>query len=270
MTAFRSSVLLFVTALLLAVPAQAQEYKETFNDALETAKAGDYATARAIAVDAATGADGAGDAETARRARYLASQLDNRLGNAALRADDNSGALAHFNNGVAIFPDYIKNQYGAGLALKRLGRMDDALEQWSGITDNTQDRETARTAANAIRDHFYHQASSAVSKSNPTPSDGDRALAALDASVDFVEPNDKFYLYTAIARLAKGENEASIAAADQALALHRGSRADAAAIHFTRGEALLRTGNVEDAKAAFENSRFGSYRQSAEHYLSTL
>ncbi len=270
MNALCRTSLLLASLMLLAVPAQAQEYKETFNVAREAALAQDYAKARPLFAEAASGADAASDVDVARKSRFAAAQMDNRLGNAAIKAGEAAAALGHYENGVAIYPAYIKNQYGQGLALKKLGRMDEALEAWKGILENTQDRKTSLAAANAIREHFNYQASSAVSRRNPSASDGDRALAALEHSRQYVEPDADYYYYVAVAQLAKNNNAEVIAAADQALALHRGSRTDAAKIHFVKGEAQVRIGDTDGARDSFQNSLYGSYKPSAEHYLSTL
>ena len=270
MKALRKSVLLLVSLLIVAASADAQEYKEEYNSGMAAANAKDYPTARAHFATAAQGAAAADDAEVERQASYVAAQLDNRMGNAALRAENFDDALKHFQNGVAIFPSYIKNHYGQGLALKKLGRVDEALTTWQGILDNTQDRQTVNAAEKAIRDHFNYQASSAVGKSNPSATDGDRALAALEQSLQYVDPDADYYYYVAVAQYAKGNNEAAITAADQALALHRGSRVDAAKIHYVKGEAQVRIGDVAGARTSFTNASFGSYRASAEHYLESL
>ena len=204
------------------------------------------------------------------RDRYIVAQIDNRRGNAALKAEKAADALEHYSNGATIFPEYIKNHYGKGLALKKLGRIEEALDVWKGILDNTQDRRTAPAATNAIRDHFNYQASSAVSRSSPSASDADRALAALARSTEYVDPNSDYYYYYSVAQLAKGNNAESVSAANQALALHNGSRTDKAKIYYTMGEAYLRMSDTENAKAAFQNAAYGSYKPSAEHYLSTL
>ena len=168
-----------------------------------------------------------------------------------------------------MYPDYIKNKYGEGLALKKLGRMDEALVIWQGVS-KSNDRKTARTAAQAIRDHFYFQASSAVSKSNASAADADRAVAALRASEEYLEPDADYYYYTAVAHNIKGDRNAAITNANKALEMHKGSKADKAKIYFVKGEALMNSGDTEGAKAAFANAAYGSYRQSAEHYISTL
>ena len=68
----------------------------------------------------------------------------------------------------------------------------------------------------------------------------------------------------------KGNQGACITNANKALELHKGSKADKAKIYFVKGEALMYSGDTEGAKVAFANATYGTYRQSAEHYLTTL
>ncbi len=259
----------FLIAGVSATPALAQEYKEAYNAALEAANAKNYPVARSKFAEAATGAQAAGDTEIAKKSKYIAAQIDYKFGNAALKADNFDQALTHYKNGQAMYPDYVKNRYGEGLALKKLGRMDEALTVWQEVAKST-DRKTARSASTAIRDHFYFQASSAVSKTNATAADADRAFAALEASKEYLEPDADYYYYTAVAHNIKGNYGACATSANKALEMHKGTRADKAKIYFVKGEALMYSGNTEGAKAAFQNATYGSYKASAEHYLTTL
>ncbi len=260
----------FLMAGMSASSALAQkDYKKVYNDALTAAKAKNYAQARGLFAEAAPLAQNAGDAEIAKKSKYVAAQIDYKLGNAAIKAENYDQALTHYKAGTAMYPDYVKNKYGEGLALKKLGRIDEALTVWKGVAEGPE-RQTARTAAKAIRDHFYYQASSAVSKNNATASDADRAVAALKASEEYLEPDADYYYYTAVAHNIKGNTGACITAANKALDMHRGSKTDKAKIYFVKGEALMYSGDTEGAKAAFANAAYGSYRQSAQHYLDTL
>ena len=273
MNSLRTSVLgLALVAMVVALvsPVQGQPYKETFNEGLEAAKAANLPEARSKFLEASTGAQEADDAETLRKANYYVAQINSRLGNSALKDGNFENALYLFQEGLEKYPDFIRNQYGAGQALKRLGRMDEALDAWKLAADAQGDRKTSLAAENAIRDHFIYQASSSVSKSNAMRADADRALTALEEMLTYVEADADYHYYRAVSLYIIGQYGDAVAAADQALAMHNGSRADAAKIHFTRGEALVGTGDREAAKEAFTNAAFGSYRASAEHYLSTL
>ena len=263
----------FLLAGMNATSALAQDdgqaYKRSYNAALEAYKANNYAQARAKFAEASTLAQGAGDSEIAKKSKYAAAQLDYKLGNTALKGENFDQALKHYQAGTAMYPDYAKNKYGEGLALKKLGRIDEALTTWKGLIGNN-DRQVDRTTKKAIRDHFYFQASSAVSKNNASAADADRAMAALNASEQYLEPDADYYYYTAVAHNIKGNTGACITAANKALDMHRGSKSDKAKIYFIKGEALMYSGDTEAAKAAFANATYGSYRQSAQHYLDTL
>ncbi len=265
---------LVLTVLLAgsALPSVAQEYKEAFNAGLEAAKdPNSFATARDKFAQAVEGAVEASDNDVAQRARYYAAQIDYKMGNTAFKAEDFESALTHYSSGAEIYPAYVKNLYGQGLALKKLGRMDEALEAWTKVTADTRDRRTALAALSAIRDHFYYQASSAVSKRAVVAADADRALTALSELTNYIEtPDADYYYYTAVAHQIKGAFAESLTAADQALELHNGSRTDKAKIYFVKGEVLVALGNTDAAKTAFQNAAFGSYKPSAEHYLETL
>lgn len=273
MDRFRNSVfgLAAVVLLLTAYPAAAQEeYKVAYNEGLEAARASDLEGARAKFLTAVEGAKAADDEDILRKSSYNIAQINNRLGNAALKGENAEGALNYFSEGLELYPDYIRNKYGAGLALKRLDRMDEALVLWKETAEAAGDRRTSLAAEDAIRDHFMFQASSAVSKSNALSRDADIALAALEQLLEFVEPDADYHYYRAEALRIKGQFAESVAAADLALELHNGSRSDAAKIYYTKGEALMAAGDREGAKAAFQNAAFGSYKASAEHYLESL
>lgn len=259
-----------VILALTGTAALGQEYKENYMSAQEAAKSGNLDNARSMFITAATGAEAAQDAELARQARYIAAQIDFRLGNQDYKADSFEAALAHYEAGTAVFPEYNKNQYGQGLALKQLGRIDEALVQWKGVSESGGDRRTVLAAENAIREHFYFHASSAVSRSNATRADAERARTALAESQEYLEPDADFYYYMSVVNQILGNAAESVAAADQALEMHRGTASDKAKIYFTKGEALVALGEVDAAREAFQNAAVGAYRQSAEHYLESL
>ncbi|MXZ05454.1 MAG: hypothetical protein F4146_05655 [Rhodothermaceae bacterium] len=264
---------LFVMAAVLVAPGPvtAQQYKEDYNAGLEAAKdPAAIADARSLFASAATGADEASDTEIAQRARYYVAQLDYRLGTAAFRAEDFPAALEHYSEGETIYPTFIKNTYGKGLALKNLDRIDEALEAFKTAAGAQGDRKTSLAAEKAIRDHFMNQASTALAKRNATRADADAALAALASLLEFMEADADVHYYTALAHYTKGEGEAAIASAEQALSMHTGSRSDKAKIYYVLGEAYVSVGNRDAARDAFSNAVYGSWKQSAEHYLETL
>jgi len=265
--------LAFVLAGLTTQSVQAQddqEYKRAYNAGMEAAKAKNLPEARTQFARAAQLATQQGDQEIARQSKYVAAQIDYKLGTAAFKAENYEKALEHYVAGTTIYPDYDKNLYGQGLALKNLGRIDDAMAKWQEVRTNNKDRKTVGEAEERIREHFYFQASSAVSKQNPSRGDADQAITALNALKEYLEPDADYYYYLAVAHNIKGEYSQSVSMADQALEMHRGSRTDKAKIYFVKGEALMYSGDNAGAKTAFTNAAFGSYKASAEHYLQTL
>ena len=265
----------FALALFLAVPAFGQEYKEAYNAALAAAKANSLPEALQKFTLAANGAKAAGDSDVERRSNRVIAQIEYKLGLNATREEDFAAAMTHFDNGISRYPSYSKNYLGRGLALKKLDRIDDAIAAFqqaieAGTAEN--DHQTARAAESAIREHFVYMASSLLSRNGGKPSqaDADAALGHLASLSGFVDADADALYYTAEAFKAKGEFAQAVAAADQALELHRGSRTDKAKIYFVKGESLVGLGDSDGAREAFQNAAVGTYRASAEHYLETL
>ncbi|MCY4158661.1 MAG: hypothetical protein OXE92_02815 [Bacteroidetes bacterium] len=263
---------IFLTVVLLAtsMPVAAQKYKEDFNSAQEAAKGSLWADARNLFFSAATGADEAADSEVAQRARYAVAQIDYKMGTTAFKAEDFETALKHYSDGETIYPAYIKNVYGKGLALRKLGREEEALDNFMAASAAPGDRKTSLAAENQIRDHFISQASTRLAKRNATRADADAALTALASLTQLMEADSDTYYYTAQAHYVKGDWASAISAAEQALAIHNGSRTDKAKIYYVLGESYVSINDRGAAKNAFQNALYGAYKLSAEHYLETL
>ena len=272
----------FSLAVLLALviggmttaPVLAQEYKESYNAAIEAAKAKEYTTAYTAFVEAARLADDAGDKEVAQRARKVAAQIDYNTGKQLVASENFEEGLARFEQGIALFPQYANNYSGKALALKKLNRDDDAIQAYQELIDygNTNDDSQAiREGEKGIRDHYIYLASSALGRrSDPTANDAREAIGYIESLQEFVEADADVYFYLAAANNTLGNYEEAIQYADQALELHSGSRSDAAKIHFVKGEALMFNGNTAAAKESFQSATFGNYKSLAEHYLETL
>jgi len=267
---FYSVSVLIIALLTTSTNVNAQKYKEDFNEAQEVAKSGALTDARTLFINAANGADEASDPDVARRARSVAAQIDYKLGTQAFRAEEFETALQHYINGDSIYPAYIKNKYGQGLAQKKLGLVDEAIESWTAVISAPGDRKTSLTAEKAIRDHFVGEASSALGKRNATSADADVALAALSSLTQIMNADADVHYYTAVAHYTKGDGSSAISSAQQALAIHSGSRSDKAKIYHILGEAYVSINDRNSAKDAFQNAVYGSWKLSAEHYLETL
>ena len=104
-----------------------QEYKRVYNAGLQAYEANQLSEARTQWARSAQLAQQAGDSEIARKSAYYVAQVDYKLGIQAYKAGNFDQAVQHHQAGTAMYPDYTKNLYGEGLALKKLGRIDEAL-----------------------------------------------------------------------------------------------------------------------------------------------
>ena len=267
-------VLAFLVSGFAASSAFAQDYKEAYNTAIEAAKAKDYQKAYTEFTKAAQLAEQADDKDIADRARKVAAQIDYNTGKQLVASEKFAEGLKRFEQGIKMYPSYSNNYVGKALALKKLERDEDALKAYEELIaygEKNNDTEAVREGKQAIRDHYVFLASSALgSSAQPGASEARAALAHLEKVKEVVEPDADILYYEATARSILGEYSAAVQLADQALELHRGSKSDAAKIHFLKGEALMYDGNTEAAKEAFRNATFGSYKAPAEHYIETL
>ncbi len=246
-----------------------QAYKEAYNAGIAAAEAKNYTAAYTEYGKAADLATQAGDQEIAEKSRKIMAKIDKLLGTRAYKAGNYELALQHFDTGLTLDPAYAPNMHNKGLALKKLGRMDESMAALKMAADSN-DSKTSRAADKAIRGYYHSEASKLVAKDNASSSDAQTAISLLTQMQEYVTADADTYFYTATAHSVLREYSAAVAAADQALAIHRGSKADKAKIHFAKGEALLNAGDSSGAKASFTEATYGSYKALAEHYLETL
>jgi len=274
----KALVLVLVLAGLEAAPAFAQddqEYKREFNAGLEAYKAKNAAQAYDHWGKAADLSKKAGDTEIAEKAMTYVTQLDYANGLDAFKKDQAEEAIKHFDKGIQHYPNFAKNYYGKGLALKNLDRFDEAIASYKKameVAEKASDRKTKDAAEQAIRDLFVYRASRALASGgeNVSRAAATEALGYLNQMKEHVSLDPDAYYYMAEAHKALGEYEQAVAAADQGLALHKGSKTDKAKFYFVKGEALMLNGDNALAKAAFEEARYGSFKAPAEHYITTL
>lgn len=268
-TAFRSALAALVLLAFGGGAASAQEYKEVYNEALAAAGAKQYAQAYTKYEQAAELAKAAGDEDVTSLSLKVLAQLDKIFGSREYKNGNYEAALTSFNKGIAHNPEYMPNYYNKGLALKKLDRVDEAMDVLKTAADGS-DRKVAREAEEAIRSHYHAEASRMLATDNLRASDADLALGQLTKMQEYVEPDANTYFYMATAFSAKGDYDQAVTMADEALKIHRGGRSDKAKIHFLKGEALMYAGDTDAAKAEFANAQYGQYAQSAKHYIETL
>ncbi len=274
-TAITMTLCLTFMVVLSDNAATAQDYKETFNEAREAVLAKDYPTALTKYTDAAAAASVEGDDAVERKARKTIASLEYILGRGYLKSDDFDSALAHFDNGISNYPSYAKNYLARASTLKKMDRMDDAITgfaQTMDVATTASDTKTARQAEDAIRGHFVFLASTALSRNGARTSttDANEAMDYIITMLQYVDPDADAFYYMAESQKVKGQFHEAVMSADEALAVHTGSRTDKAKIYFVKGEALMNMGDVPGAKEAFRNAAFGNYKNSAEHFIEML
>ena len=261
-------------ALFYVAPAFAQEYKEAYNTAREAAQARDYDTAYEGFTRAAQLAVEAGDQDVADRSKKILAQLDFRNGKTLSDAENFEAAIEHFDKGIAHYPSYINNYQGRALALRKLNLDDESIAAFLKVIEvgeSNSDHNAISTAQESIRNFYHFKASASLAqRQTPTRADAEEAMQHLAKLQEYLEPDADTYFYLATAHSVLGDFDIAVTLADQALGIHRGSRNDKAKIFFVKGEALMYMGRTADAKEAFQNAAFGTYKASAEHYLETL
>lgn len=250
--------------------ATAQEYKETYNAARAAALAKNYDDAFAKYELAAKQAEAAGDTDIAKKSHIVSAKIAKILGTNSYKAGDFAKALAQFEAGIKHEPAYAPNVYMKGLTQKQLGDLEAGMATLAEAA-KSNDTETARAAANAIRDNYHAEASQLAAKTAISPDDATRIRELIAQMEAFGQaPDANSYFYLGLAAKAEGKYEEAISFADKAIEIHRGGRADKAKLWFLKGEALVAAGNNAGAKEAFSEAAFGSYKASAEHYIDTL
>lgn len=263
---------LLILAGGLATSASAQddqEYKRAYNAATEAAKAKDYNTAYTEFGRAATLAAQADDAQIARKARYIQAQIDYNMGARLARSENYTQALARFNQGIERDPSYIKNYIGKGDALVSMGQAEQGIAALKQAIENG-DRGEQNDARERIANYYLSEIQPLLVKENPTRTDGDTILGRVDALVAETGESSDTHYFRALGQRARGELASALASTSQALEMHNGSRTDKAKIYYLQGEIFMAQGDNTSAKASFSNAAYGSFKQSAEHFLETL
>jgi tetratricopeptide (TPR) repeat protein len=247
-----------------------EQLKKTFKSGMKAAKANQYDQAYTQLEQALQLAEDTEQGGAARKITGYLQKLPKKWGNAAVENKDFSGALTHFDKGVEHDPEDAYMYYGKGLALVNLDSTDTGLKTLQKaieVGNETGNTRVTGLASQRIRDEFLAKASKALNAQNPSASQVETALSALDEMTSYVDPNAQSLFYRARALFEQGNFEEAIAAADKGLGMHQGSRSDAAKYHFIVAESEMQLGNKQTACATFQKAAFGDYKARSEHYL---
>jgi tetratricopeptide (TPR) repeat protein len=189
---------------------------------------------------------------------------------AALNEEDYETALSYYEE----LTNYTDNDpsvyYNRGLALINMNRTEAGLESLQTaieIGNQTGNTRVAGLATERIQDEFVATASEALQGDNPSQSQIETALGALDQMREYVDPSATSMFYRATALFEAGQHQQAIQNAREGLEMHQGSRSDAAKFHYIIGESQIQSGNKAAACETFENAAYGDYQARANHYL---
>ena len=205
-------------------------------------------------------------------------------GYALLGQNDYAGALAKFDEGLALDPTNNRNAYGRALALAQLGREDDAVaafRQAITLSETAGDAETLGAARRAHGTITYNRAigqALELLQANPLPQPtAEQALPLLmeaEEALPHLAEGTAQHANQIPYQLARvhnvlGNYDEAVRYGERAVEANAGQE-DMSGYYIELGLAHKGAGNVEAARAAFEQARNGAWSGWAEHYLREL
>lgn len=194
-----------------------------------------------------------------------------RAGSTALKNENYEEALSHYDKLREYTDQDAVVPYNRGLALVNMEDSTEAglqsLQTAIEVGNQTGNTRVAGLATERIRDEFVATASEALQGDNPSQSQIDTALNALDQMREYVDPSANSMFYRATALFEAEQSQQAMQTAREGLDMHQGSRSDAAKFYFIIGESQLETGNKAAACETFKNAAYGDYQARANHHL---
>jgi tetratricopeptide (TPR) repeat protein len=247
-----------------------QQLKKSFRSGLKAAKANNASQAytqleRALQLAQETEQSGAANQITG-----FLQKLPKNWGNTAIENESWGEALSHFEKGIEHAENDAYMYYGKGLALVNMDSTEAGLKTMQRaieVGNETGNTRVTGLASERIRDEFLARASKALNAQNPTSSQIQTALDALDEMRQYVDPNAQSLFYRARALFEQGQYQQAMSTAQEGLDMHQGSRSDAAKYHFIIAESQMNLGNKQSACQTFQQAAYGDYQARAQHYL---
>jgi len=192
-------------------------------------------------------------------------------GSNALNEENYETALSRYDKLLEYTDEDPSVHYNRGLTLLNIEDSTEAglqsLQRAIEIGNETGNTRVANLATERIRDEFVATASEALQGDNPSQSQVNTALDALDQMREYVDPSANSLFYRATALFEGGQHQQAIQAAREGLNMHQGSRSDAAKFHYVVGESQMAVGEKASACQTFQNAAYGDYEARANHYL---
>ena len=249
---------------------QLQQLKESFRAGLKAAKSNNASEAYTQLEQALQLAQDTESSSAADQISGYLQKLPKNWGNTAVENENWSDALTHFEKGIEHAENDAYMYYGKGLALVNMDSTQaglETLQQAIEVGNETGNTRVTGLATQRTRDEFLARASEALNAENPSSSQIQTALDALDEMREYVDPNAQSLFYRSRALFEGGQYQEALDTAQQGLDMHQGSRSDAAKYHFIIAESQMELGNTQTACQTFEQAAYGDYQARAQHYL---
>jgi tetratricopeptide (TPR) repeat protein len=205
------------------------------------------------------------NANLTQRAQQGLLQAYYSAGNQALQARNFERAIELYDKTIGVQNTFAQAYYNKGLALRNLGRGDEALEQFdraiqlAQVSRNNQIQEAATGAA---RNYLLLKAAESKSaKKYP------ETVAFLKQAIEYKEADAELHYRLAEVYNVMALFDAAIESANKALEFETGGPVDRARIWFELGYAYKFKANVSAACEAYKNASFGDFRAGAEHAM---
>jgi tetratricopeptide (TPR) repeat protein len=247
-----------------------KELQQTYKDGAEAGNAENFETAVARFQEAIQLAEKLGLNDLIAKIEGNLVESLKGAASAALNEEDYETALSHYEELLNYTDNDPSVHYNRGLALINMDRTEAGLESLQTaveIGNQTGNTRVAGLATERIQDEFVATASEALQAENPSQSQIEGALDALDQMREYVDPSATSMFYRATALFEAGRHQQAIQNAREGLDMHQGSRSDAAKFHYIIGESQIQAGNRAAACETFKNAAYGDYQARANHYL---
>jgi len=249
---------------------QLEQLKKSFRAGLKAAKANNTSQAYTQLEQALQLAQETESSSAANQISGYLQKLPKNWGNTAVENESWSEALTHFEKGIQYAENDAYMYYGKGLALVNMDSTEaglETLQQAIEVGNETGNTRVTGLATQRTRDEFLARASEALNAENPSSSQIQTALDALDEMREYVDPNAQSLFYRARALFEGAQYQEALDTAQQGLDMHQGSRSDAAKYYFIVAESQMELGNTQSACQTFEQAAYGDYQARAQHYL---
>lgn len=186
-------------------------------------------------------------------------------GNQALQAKNFENAVSLYDKAIGVQNTFAQAYYNKGLALRNLGRGDEALEQFDRaiqLGQSGRNNQIVDAATGAARNYLLLKAAESKNEKKYP-----ETVAFLKQALEYKEADAELHYRLAEVYNVMAQFDAAIESANKALQYEQGGPVDRARIWFELGYAHKFKNNTSAACEAYKNASFGDFRAGAEHSM---